>query len=260
MHSDSAPKIYSPEYYQQLYNLERNHWWCRGMREIAVSILDKKFHKPSPIKILDAGCGTGLFLEWLKRYTSEQVIGVDISKEALSFCQENKDVALYQASVVDLPFALESIDLITCNDVLQHLASKDVEVLKEFYRILKPGGLLYLRTNAEQRFAAKNDTSVDYYRYNIDELEEKVKSLNFRVLRATYINSFPSLIADIRNYLRSKKAHSNEGYSGLVMKVPPFGLNQILYFFLKAEAFYLGCQNRPIPFGHSLVFLLEKTK
>jgi ubiquinone/menaquinone biosynthesis C-methylase UbiE len=257
----SAPKIYSPEYYQQLYNLEREHWWCRGMREIASSILDKKISQPLPIKVLDAGCGTGLFLEWLKQYTSEQVIGVDISKEALSFCQRNKGVNTYQASVVELPFASESFGLITCNDVLQHVPSKDIEVLKEFYRVLKPGGLLYLRTNAEQRFAAKDDLSADYHRYSFTELEEKAKTLNFQILRATYVNSVPSVIADLRNYLQSKRTHSsNNGYSGLVMRVPPFGLNQVLYLFLKVEAFYLNRQNRPIPFGHSLVFLLQKPK
>src|SRR4029077_15916609 len=113
---------------------EQNYWWSQGMTEIAVSILDKYIRKGSNISILDAGCGTGFFMNWLRRYTEKSIIGVDISMDALQLCRRLKHSTLYQASVKNLPFSDASFDLITCNDVLHHVYSRDLDVLKEFFR------------------------------------------------------------------------------------------------------------------------------
>src|SRR3989442_14967601 len=46
-------------------------------------------------------------------------------------------------------FGPSSFDLITCADVLQHLEGReDQEAFREFARILRPGGLLFVRVAA----------------------------------------------------------------------------------------------------------------
>ena len=107
-----AYKIYTPEYYQRIHELEeQKYWWSCGMTEIAASMLDKYIGKGSDISILDAGCGTGFFMDWLRRYAPKSIIGVDISMHALEFsrCRHS---TVYQASVVNLPFSDASFDLI----------------------------------------------------------------------------------------------------------------------------------------------------
>ena len=81
-----APKIYSPEYYQLLYELEDRHWWNKGMKDVAAAVLDSQVQSLKKARILDAGCGTGNFMDWLKRYAATMYVGIDVSSHALRFC------------------------------------------------------------------------------------------------------------------------------------------------------------------------------
>ncbi|MBA3514591.1 MAG: methyltransferase domain-containing protein [Pyrinomonadaceae bacterium] len=66
--------------YESLYDLETSFWWFVGMREITAALL-KPFVRTSDRQILDAGCGTGGNLEWLRRYAGTgEVIGVDLEQ------------------------------------------------------------------------------------------------------------------------------------------------------------------------------------
>ena len=53
------------EEYKNIFELEGDHWWYRGMRKISFSLLNK-YLKNRNLKILDAGCGTGFNLLKLK--------------------------------------------------------------------------------------------------------------------------------------------------------------------------------------------------
>ena len=87
-----------------------------------------------PRFVLDAGCGTGYYIENLQHEFS--TIGVDISKEAVRcLAKKNKNCLGVVASIFDLPIADNSIDLI-----LNIFAPKPQE---EFRRILtKKTGVL----------------------------------------------------------------------------------------------------------------------
>lgn len=229
------------------------------MTEIAESILDKYIGKESDTLILDAGCGTGLFMDSLRRYTRKRIVGVDISPDAIAFCRQRPHSTVCQASVTNLPFSDTSFDLITCNDVLHHVYSKNSEVLKEFYRILKAPGFLYLRCSAKQRFRLNDDPGMDFHRYALKEVVEKAIGAGFERRLATYVNSLPSMIADLKNLLKTTKtgAHGNGAYRGLSMEMPPPMINSILFRFLKAEAFFIG-HSWAIPIGHSIITLFQK--
>lgn len=229
------------------------------MTEIAESILDKYIGKESDTLILDAGCGTGLFMDSLRRYTRKRIVGVDISPHAIAFCRRQPHSDVYQASVIDLPFSDTSFDLITCNDVLHHVFSKNSEVLKEFHRILKPAGFLYLRCSAKQRFRLNDDPGMDFHRYAIKEVVEKAIAAGFERRLATYVNSLPSMIADLKNLLKTSKAdaHGNGAYRGLSMEMPPPLINSILFRVLKVEAYCIG-HGWAIPIGHSIITLFQK--
>src|SRR5262249_10214935 len=56
-----APGVPS-DYYDRIAEVERDHWWYRGTREIAGALLGRRL--VSGGRLLDAGCGTGGFLRW----------------------------------------------------------------------------------------------------------------------------------------------------------------------------------------------------
>ncbi|MBI4497788.1 MAG: class I SAM-dependent methyltransferase [Chloroflexi bacterium] len=184
-----------PEQYQIMYDLEATHWWYAGMREITAALLDRYLPQRPGLRILDAGCGTGANLQALERYGS--VLGVDISPLALALCRRRGLTGVALASVDHLPFRDAAFDLVTSFDVLYHLAvQEDQSALREFRRVLRPGGMLFLRVPALGFLRAAHDTAVHTrHRYSTAELRRKVAATGFRVVRATYANTllFPAI-------------------------------------------------------------------
>ena len=73
-----------------------------------------------PLRILDAGCGTGINLKYLQ--ILGDVYGLDISKEALIFSQNRGLHSLICGSADKLPFKNELFDLVLALDVIEHIA------------------------------------------------------------------------------------------------------------------------------------------
>ena len=105
-----------------LFTMEQEFWWFKGMRQISSALLDPHLLPPVKRSILDAGCGTGGMLSLLARYSGNgSVSGIDVSPFALEFCRKTNDHEFYEASVTCLPFEDCSFDVVTSFDVLVQL-------------------------------------------------------------------------------------------------------------------------------------------
>lgn len=103
----------------------------------------KKLINDKNQKILDVGCGTGLFTSSLVSWGFTNVHGVDGSCEVIDRALKRgyKDVKIvHDLSVSSLPYESNSIDIIICKDVLEHLVDP-IYAVKEITRILRPDGL-----------------------------------------------------------------------------------------------------------------------
>ncbi len=96
--------------------------------------------------VLDAGSGTGNLAVELEK-AGARVVGLDLMPEALRIHRGKQPAAaLVQASLGSpLPFASQTFDAVACLSVLFALPPKAVaQTLREFRRVLKPGGVLVL--------------------------------------------------------------------------------------------------------------------
>jgi ubiquinone/menaquinone biosynthesis C-methylase UbiE len=99
--------------------------------------------------VVDVGCGFGRSFKLLReRFAAQRVIGVDIDTSALAMAarQAARDgvaVEILQANSSDLPLADGTADLVFCHQTLHHFVEQE-DALREFRRILKPGGVLLL--------------------------------------------------------------------------------------------------------------------
>jgi ubiquinone/menaquinone biosynthesis C-methylase UbiE len=102
-----------------------------------------------PLKILDVGCGTGVFAARIREaLPSSQVWGVDLvsgmlTKGADRWKQNADRVTPIQGDSERLPFASESFDVVTCSNSFHHYPHQD-RAVSEMNRVLKPSGRLML--------------------------------------------------------------------------------------------------------------------
>ncbi len=125
--------------------LPRRFWHAHKNREVVKKVEGQW--------VLDVGCGSGTIVKRLLK-KGKNVVGVDIGKNFLNFCQSSYGYAAFcGADARYLPFSDNCFDTIVCSEVIEHL-NKPEKSLKEFERILRPNGELVITTpNASVRWA-----------------------------------------------------------------------------------------------------------
>jgi ubiquinone/menaquinone biosynthesis C-methylase UbiE len=106
-----------------------------------------KKYVPKGSVVLDAGCAAGRDCGLLSS-NGYKVTGVDLSKNLLAIAKrENPDLHFELGDIRAMPFGDTSFDAIWANAVIHHLTKEDIEqTLREFYRVLKPGGIVFVAT------------------------------------------------------------------------------------------------------------------
>lgn len=98
--------------------------------------------------ILDLGCGFG---EFAVAYADEPIdMGIDInSRDLYVAAKTSRYKNLMLGDARDLPFADNSYGSIFSISTLEHITNSD-KVLKEAYRVLKPGGIIFLTLETDE--------------------------------------------------------------------------------------------------------------
>ena len=101
----------------------------------------------APLKVLDAGCGPGFFSVILS-LDGHDVTGIDGSDRMLEHARENAanhkvSPTLINGDFGNLPFPDETFDLVISRNVT-HIITEHLKVYGEWYRVLKPGGVLLI--------------------------------------------------------------------------------------------------------------------
>ncbi|SDT48291.1 Ubiquinone/menaquinone biosynthesis C-methylase UbiE [Paenibacillaceae bacterium GAS479] len=136
---------------------------------------------PRDGQILDVGCGAGRIAIYLAE-KGYQVIGTDVSEQLLNVAKEhsmqnNQPIKFIQNEGVQLPFKDAEFDVVIGFKVLCYIPTRELraEALREYSRVLKPGGTCIL-TQYIVPEEAMEDARDEYFEANpaasFDILEE----------------------------------------------------------------------------------------
>lgn len=97
--------------------------------------------------ILDIGCGRGHSLKFLDEYFKpEQIFTIEVDKNLLADAEHNAQACCCQVNLIignaeKLPYPDQSFDMVFCHQSIHHIVQQE-QAMEEFYRVLKPGGIL----------------------------------------------------------------------------------------------------------------------
>lgn len=238
--------------YRNIFDQEKTHFYYVGTHNAVKGFLKKYLPKKTKNIILDAGCGTGSLIKKMKNFG--KVYGIDASNEALKFARINGLKDIKKASVEKIPFKDNTFDAITSIDVLYHREVKsDLKALREFKRVLKPGGIIIIKNPAHNWLKGNHDIVIHTKRrYSKEEFREKLKLVGFQIIKLSYINMSFFPLAIIKRLLESMLgSRPASDVSGL----PPT-INKILIHIYNFETKLLIKMG--IPFGLSLFAIARK--
>ena len=253
----SAPKIFAPDYYERMRALEEASWWNAGMRDLADRML-RLARLPARGTLLDVGCGSGQTMSWFRRQRPGwATLGLDVAREGLRAARVGAQERVLAGSALDLPLPDASVDAVVTLDVLQHLPldGGDTRALAEIRRVLRPGGVLFVRTNAQALPRTPDDAGFSFHRYTTPELRRKLEAAGFRVCRIGRVNALLGL-AEIPREMRARRTSAG-AYVGLLAEVPSRGPAwRAKRAWLRAEN-ALVAAGLSLPLGRTLVALAQ---
>ncbi len=119
---------------------EPSYVWRSG-QERRLAMVDR-WAPLAGARVLEVGCGLGMYIEQIMRRYTPHVTGVDIE-----FARVQQAYAatarVAVAAAEHLPYASDAFDVVLSNEVIEHVAD-DRANAREMVRVLKPGGRLVI--------------------------------------------------------------------------------------------------------------------
>ncbi len=150
MSADAVPPI-------ELEDLKRRQQAFYQANPKYYRLIDEQFHSgytydhilealagrlPAPVRFLDIGAGSGYYVRRAAELGCAPV-GIDLSPHACRMGCSRAPGRLCQADAEWLPFRDACLDLVFCQQIIEHVVYPE-RVLAEIARVLRPGGILFL--------------------------------------------------------------------------------------------------------------------
>jgi ubiquinone/menaquinone biosynthesis C-methylase UbiE len=95
--------------------------------------------------ILDCACGRGFYLNMIRYVSQCRLVGLELEWPIIVKARRNighlPNILLTNANIYCLPYPDNHLDAVILSEILEHI-ERDVDGLKEVYRVLKPGGVV----------------------------------------------------------------------------------------------------------------------
>jgi len=248
-----------PTFYASYFRHETTHWWFRWRFDLISEVLGS-LGTGQPLRILDAGCGTGQMLKCLESHGD--AIGLDSSSQAIGYARERGVKRLVQGSITDPPFRDGSFDCVVALDVIEHV-DDDIGILTKLHEVVKPGGHLIVTVPAFKVLWSEHDEINQHKRrYRSDELKSLIEDAGFDLQRVSYCNTalFLPVLAmrKAKNLLRSARKSRRADPDALESDLDeyPGPINSALYWLLKGETKLM--RHTDLPFGVSILAIAQR--
>ena len=228
------------ERYHQVYpELYRHHWWWRAREEFLLQKISGLLVNAPQTRILDVGCGAGLFFDTLQQFGC--VEGIEPSATAVA------DSAKWRGSIhigeLDGTYqSTEPYDLVIMLDVLEHVREPEL-LLRQAARQLAPGGYILATVPAfTWLWTSHDDVNQHFTRYSIEQLHHLFTTAGLCRRESGYF--FGSLVAA---KLGVRLIESVSKRSASPPRLPPSWLNSAAQHWFRTEHRIA----RWLPFGGS---------
>lgn len=210
--------------YPELY---RKHWWWRVREEILLATVARLLAGQPRARILDVGCGAGLFFDALDRFG--HVEGIESDRSAIDNAGRWKD-RIHHGEFNESFVPAAGFDLILMLDVLEHLTAP-VPLLLRASGHLRPGGAVLITVPAfNWLWTQHDDLNQHVRRYTARGVEDMVRAAGLSPNKPRYL--FPSLVIP-KAAVRIREALL--GASPSVPAVPSEMMSRILQTVLRTE-------------------------
>ena len=160
-------------------------------------------------KLLDIGCGGGKYLQSMQRlgWSAE---GVEFNSSAVQTCRD-MGLTVFQGKLSEARFPDNTFDVVTARHVIEHIPCPN-PFAKEIFRILKPGGLMILRTPNSKALGRSwfginwfaNDIPRHLILFSPSNLSLMAESIGFNHLKTETFSS-PKIILNSWDYLTGNR-------------------------------------------------------
>jgi len=247
--------------YQRMAEVEADMWWYTSLHADLLNIIGEHFGHEQGIRILDAGCGTGGFLSYVRRRGYTNCKGLDISPLAVEFCRQ-QGLDVLQGSIADTAAltGAGSADVIVAIDVICSLPVEQqcVDFFRAASRMLNEGGLLIVQTPAFRALGGIHDLAVGVnQRYTKADMHRLLKRADIQSYRLRYrLLLLAPLVLVARSLQRVQLRFRSKVTIRSDVKMPPAIVNALLFQLQRLEDRWLPFR----PFGTSLQILVRKAR
>jgi len=186
----------------------------RFWHQSKLNLLDWIFPVASGDRIIDVGCGSGVFSDAMAKRGAD-VLGIDANQSAVEYATRTfarPGGATFRKGFLD-ELALEpaSFDKAVCLEVIEHVYEHQARKLfTDLFAILKPGGQLFVTTPnyrgvwplvewAADRFSpvAKMDAEQHITHFNRDNLRAALTQTGYQVGEIRTFSTFASFVSPL---------------------------------------------------------------
>ena len=170
------------EDYGSVYSsLFTDHWWWRS-RNHFIQERSERLLTGTRHRILNVGCGDGLFFDFFSRFG--KVEGLEADRSLVS--EQYQDSVLI-GDLTTAKITKDSYTVMLLFDVLEHIEN-DEGTLNRIYELLVDKGLLLITVPAfKMIWTSHDDINHHYRRYRSHELCALMSSCGFSVIESRYL-------------------------------------------------------------------------
>lgn len=236
-----------PAYAARYRDLYERHWWWRAREAAVLGLLARLAPAGGFGRILDVGCGDGLFFSGLARFGEPEGLELD---EALVTAAGRARGTIHLGPFDALFEPGHRYGLITLLDVIEHI-DDDVAALRHAARLAAPDGLLVITVPAIPALWTGHDEHNHHRRrYTRASLLRAAREAGLEIRSCRYL--FPWLVP-LKLLVRLKEKLSPSAPA--LPEVPAPAINRLLYAMCRLEERTWG--RFPWPIGTSLAAVGE---